>query len=469
MNKPYLREETIAAISTPEGEGGIAVIRISGKNSETILNRIFRRKNTERGNPTENLENRRVYHGDIIEPSDGSTIDSVLVMIMRAPNSYTGENIAEIHTHGGHIIPKKILEIITRSESRVAMPGEFTQRAYINGKMDLAQAEAVADIISAQSEISLKQAEKRLRGELSDKIDIYKDKILDMVAEIEAQIDFPEEDIDPLVREDMKNRSTKLLNNISGFIETFNAGKIIKNGVFTTILGKPNVGKSSLLNSMVREERAIVSHLAGTTRDFIEETVNVHGIILKLVDTAGIRPTRDNIENLGVKIALDKAKQADFIIMVLDGSSELDKNDIKVLKKGEVKNHIVVVNKTDLDRKLDEDALKKYTTEDRIVYTSAKTLTGLEELKEKIYGLITNNQNLAESSELYLTDIRHKRALEKAKDHLKTFIETVNQGKQLEIMSIELRQTLDYLGEITGEVTTEDILGKIFSKFCIGK
>lgn len=469
MNKPYLREETIAAISTPEGEGGIAVIRISGKNSETILNRIFRRKNTERGNPTENLENRRVYHGDIIEPSDGSTIDSVLVMIMRAPNSYTGENIAEIHTHGGHIIPKKILEIITRSESRVAMPGEFTQRAYINGKMDLAQAEAVADIISAQSEISLKQAEKRLRGELSDKIDIYKDKILDMVAEIEAQIDFPEEDIDPLVREDMKNRSTKLLNNISGFIETFNAGKIIKNGVFTTILGKPNVGKSSLLNSMVREERAIVSHLAGTTRDFIEETVNVHGIILKLVDTAGIRPTRDNIENLGVKIALDKAKQADFIIMVLDGSSELDKNDIKVLKKGEVKNHIVVVNKTDLDRKLDEDALKKYTTEDRIVYTSAKTLTGLEELKEKIYGLITNNQNLAESSELYLTDIRHKRALEKAKDHLKTFIETVSQGKQLEIMSIELRQTLDYLGEITGEVTTEDILGKIFSKFCIGK
>lgn len=469
MNKAYLSEETIAAISTPEGEGGIAVIRISGKNSEPILNRIFRRKNSKRGDPTENLENRRVCYGDIIDPSDDSMIDSVLVMIMRAPNSYTGENIVEIHAHGGHIIPKKILEIITKSESRVALPGEFTQRAYINGKMDLAQAEAVADIISAQSEISLKQAEKRLRGELSTKIDTYKDKVLDMVAEIEAQIDFPEEDIDPLVKKDMKNKSTELLNDISGFVETFNAGKIIKNGVLTTILGKPNVGKSSLLNSMVREERAIVSHLAGTTRDFIEETVNVHGIILKLVDTAGIRSTKDDIENIGVKIALNKAEQAEFVIMVLDGSNELDKNDIKVLEKGGEKNHIIVVNKTDLDRKLDSALLKKYTTEDRIVYTSAKALTGLEELKERIYNLITNNQNLAESSELYLTDIRHKRALEKAKDHLKTFIETISQDKQLEIMSIELRQTLDYLGEITGEVTTEDILGKIFSKFCIGK
>jgi len=469
MGKDYLCEETIAAISTPEGEGGIAVIRISGKNSEKILSQIFRRKKPNLNNSAENFESRRVYHGDIVNPSDNSVIDSVLITIMKAPNSYTGEDIVEIHTHGGHIIPKKILEIITGLESRTALPGEFTKRAYINGKMDLAQSEAVADIISAQSEIALEQAEKRLRGELSDKIHLYKDRVLDMIAEIEAQIEFPEEDINPLVRKEMENKSNKLLNDISSFIETFNTGKIVKNGVFTTILGKPNVGKSSLLNSMLKEERAIVSHLAGTTRDFIEEAINVHGIVLKLVDTAGIRTTGDNIEKLGVEIAINKAEQADFIIIVFDGSNKLDNNDIEVLKRGTVKNHITVVNKTDLDSKIDTHTLKKYTTEDRIVYTSAKQFTGLEELKEKIYKLITNNQNLTESSELYLTDIRHKKALEKAKSHLKTFIETIKQNKQLEIMSIELRQTLDCLGEITGEVTTDEILGKIFSKFCIGK
>ena len=473
MNKDYVSEETIAAISTPEGEGGIAIIRLSGKNSEKILKQIFKKKLARPSPPSESdndcFESRRMYFGDVIDPSNGSTIDSVLITIMRAPNSYTGEDVVEIYSHGGHIIPKKILEAITSLESRVASPGEFTQRAYINSKMDLAQAEAVADIISAQSEISLKQAEKQLRGELSEKINSYKEIILDIFSEVEAQIDFPEEVIDPLIKQEIENRSVDLLNSISAFIETFKAGKIIKNGVFTTILGKPNVGKSSLLNSMLKEERAIISHLAGTTRDFIEETVNIRGIILRLADTAGIRATRDKIEKAGVDIAIKKADQSEFIIIVLEANSDLDNNDTEVLKKGIEKNHIAVINKIDLNQKLDINMVKKYVQEDRIVYTSAKKHIGMEELNEKIYELITDNQNLAEGSELYLTDIRHKNALEKAKNHLELFIQATRQDKHLEIMSIELRSILDYLGEITGEVTTEDLLGKIFSKFCIGK
>ena len=464
MNKDHISEETIAAISTPDGKGGIAVIRISGRNSEKILHRILKKKSENN-----RFESRKIYYGDIIDPSDNSEIDSVLVSIMRSPNSYTGEDVVEIYSHGGLIIPKKILKVVTDHESRVALPGEFTKRAYINGKMDLAQAEAVADIINAQSEISLKQAEKQLRGELSKQINSYKDSVLDIYAEVEAQIDFPEEDIDPMIVQSIEMKSADLHNSITNLLETFDTGKLIKNGVFTTILGKPNVGKSSLLNAMLKEDRAIVSHLAGTTRDFIEETINLNGIILKLVDTAGIRFAHNQIEKAGVDIAIKKADQAEFIIMVLDSSSELDSNDIEVLKKGAEKNHIVVVNKIDTEQRLDTKRLNEFTSEDRVVYTSAKKYEGLEEMNERIYSLIVGKQNISEGSELYLADIRHKNALKKAKNHLKLFIDAVKQGKSLEIMSMELRSTLDYLGEITGEITTEDLLGRIFSKFCIGK
>jgi len=464
MNKDFISEQTIAAISTPEGEGGIAVIRISGSSSEKIINKIFKTRSDN-----EIFESRKIYYGDIFNPLDNTLIDSVLMTIMRAPNSYTGEDVVEIYSHGGHIIPQKILEVVTHEDSRVAMPGEFTQRSYINGKMDLAQAEAVADIICAQSEISLKQAEKQLRGELSDKINSYKDIILDLYAEAEAQIDFPEEDIDPVVKQEMITKASELLNSITGLISTFDTGKIIKSGVFTTILGKPNVGKSSILNKLLREDRAIVSSHAGTTRDFIEETININGIILKLVDTAGIRPTKDKIERIGVDYALEKADQSEFIIIVLDASSELDTNDIDVLKKAKTKNHLVVLNKIDLDQKIDISNLKKYVKEDTIAYTSAKENKGFENLREKIYQLIVGNQQISEGSELYLTDIRHKNALENAKNHIVQFIKATKQDKSLEIMSMELRSILDYLGEITGEVTNEDLLGRIFSKFCIGK
>ncbi|MGI9534821.1 MAG: tRNA uridine-5-carboxymethylaminomethyl(34) synthesis GTPase MnmE [Thermodesulfobacteriota bacterium] len=464
MNKDFLSEQTIAAISTPEGEGGISVIRVSGSNAENILKLIFKNKADDKL-----FESRRLYHGDIINPKDSSVIDSVLITIMRAPNSYTGEDVVEIYSHGGKIIPQKILQLITGLESRVAMPGEFTQRAYLNAKMDLAQAEAVADIINAQSEISLMQAEKQLRGELSGRINSYKDKVLDIYAEVEAQIDFPDEAIDPVIKHEIIIKSSDLLKSISDLINTFDTGKIIKNGVFTTILGKPNVGKSSILNTILKEDRAIVSNLAGTTRDFIEESININGIILKLVDTAGIRPTRNQIEKVGVDIALEKAHQSEFIIIVLDAGSELDNNDIEVLKKGMDKNHIVIVNKIDLEQNLDIINLKKYVQEDKIVYTSVKENIGFEEMKEKIYALITGNQNITEGSELYLTEIRHKNALEKAKIHLDQFLKATNQDKPLEIMSMELRSILDYLGEITGEVTNEDLLGRIFSKFCIGK
>ncbi len=468
MNRhlPY-DQDTIAAIATAQGDGGIAVIRISGKQSPDIINQIFSR-NGALAESTE-MNSHHMYHGHIVDSTSEKRVDEVLCVLMKSPNSYTGEDMAEIHSHGGHLVPMKILSLLFKLGARPANPGEFTLRAYLNGKMDLAQAEAVTDVVNAQTEQGLKQAELQLEGALSSQINGYKDTLADLLAEIEAQVDFPEEDIDPIAKDRLINKTKELITNITTLLNSFEEGRIIKYGVNTVILGKPNVGKSSLLNQLIRKDRAIVSPQPGTTRDFIEESIDVRGIALKLTDTAGIRGTSDEIENIGVELAKKKSLEAELIIIVIDASNELDKDDIEVLKQIGSTKTVLALNKSDIDTKINENTLTPHVPRDRIVKTSAKLGTGIEELKDNIRNLLIKETRNSEGNEIVLTELRHKLALERSIEGLKSFLEAMRKSESPEFLALDLRVSLDSLGEITGEITTEDILGRIFSKFCIGK
>ncbi len=478
MPQVYLPDEdTIAAIATPPGEGGIAIIRISGKKSIQIIERVFKREGKGR---VSEMESHRLYLGHIFDPESEKTLDRVLCVFMKSPHSYTGEDVVEIHSHGGYLVPKRILSLIFKHGARPARPGEFTLRAFLNGRMDLAQAEAVADVVNAQTEEGLRQAELQLEGVLSHRVGEFKETLMDILAEIEAHVDFPEEDIDQFVREEMIQRLARLVEEMDRLLSTYEEGRIIKHGVYTAILGKPNVGKSSLLNQLVMRERAIVSPYPGTTRDFIEETIDIKGIPLRLVDTAGLRATADEVERVGVEFAKKKAEEAELIIAVVDGSAELDEDDFEVLNRVQEsmvtdgtnrdnKKGILVINKSDLPQKLPEEHLAGILPEGRIVRTSAKLGFGMEELKDKIYEVLIGRRDRMEGNEIIITELRHKVAIERAKKSLAAFLKAMERGESPEFLAVDLRSALDFLGEITGEVTTEDILGRIFSKFCIGK
>jgi tRNA modification GTPase len=460
-------DDTIAAIATPPGSGGIAIIRVSGSGSSEVPALIFR--SGRDGAKARTMEPHRLYHGHIINPATNDTVDEVLCVFMKSPNSYTGQDILEIHSHGGQLVPKRILEILFGLGIRPANPGEFTLRAFLNGKMDLSQAEAVSDIINARTDEGLKQAELQLEGELSRLVSGFKETTLDIMAEIEAQVDFPEDEIDPTTKDAMTGRINNLISGIDSLLATYEEGRIIKNGVKTAILGKPNVGKSSLLNMLLMKERAIVSPLPGTTRDFIEESIDIGGIPLVLIDTAGIRETYDEIEHEGVRLAKKKAEEAELLLIVLDGSEALDRDDMEVLKGAAGKKAIIILNKADKGIRLNPDTLPCPAHEDRIIHTSAKTGAGTEELKSSVRRLLTGANSRTDGSEIILTELRHKLALENSADRLSAFLVLLERGESPEYLAIELRAALDALGEITGEVTTEDILGRIFSKFCIGK
>lgn len=519
MPQIYLpNEDTIAAIATPPGEGGIAIIRISGKGSMQILERVFKREGKGR---VFEMESHRLYLGHIFDPQSEKTLDRVLCVLMKSPHSYTGDDVVEIHSHGGYLVSKRILGLIFKHGARPARPGEFTLRAFINGKMDLAQAEAVADVVNAQTEEGLRQAELQLEGVLSRKVDEFKETLLDTLAEVEAHVDFPEEDIDPFIKERIVRRLTELIDGLNRLLATFEEGRIIKHGIYTAIIGKPNVGKSSLLNQLIMKERAIVSPYPGTTRDFIEETIDIKGIPLRLVDTAGLRATADEVEKVGVDFAKKKAEEAELIIAVVDGSAELDEDDFEVLKRvhGSIASDIalteplssgvqnpaspaessqptretdyaklagadfksvstvnqdnrkgvLVINKADLPQKVSKEWLAGLLTKERIVRTSAKLGSGIQELKDKIYEALLGRRSHVEGNEIIITELRHKVAIERAKENLLAFLEAIDRGESPEFLAVDLRSALNSFGEITGEITTEDILGRIFSKFCIGK
>jgi tRNA modification GTPase len=335
--------------------------------------------------------------------------------------------------------------------------------------MDLAQAEAVVDVVNAQTEESLKHAELQLEGVLSQQIGEFREIVLDTLAEIEAKVDFPEEDIDSILKEAMIKNTKELMERMNKLLATYEEGRILKHGVYTAILGKPNVGKSSLLNKLLMKERAIVSPYPGTTRDFIEETVDVKGIPLRLVDTAGLRASSDEIEKVGVELAKKKAKEAELIIAVVDGSGKLDEDDFEVLKDIELDKSVLVINKSDLATNVTEGDLSEFLPKERIVKTSAKLGSGIEELKSKIYEVLLGRNSRMEGAEVVITELRHKLALEKTNESLISFLKALEVGESPEFTAVDLRLALDSLGEITGEATTEDVLARIFSKFCIGK
>ena len=452
--------DTIAAISTACGESGIGIVRISGDKAFEILDKIFRpiKEGKDLGNYKLNYGH--IYDGDRL-------IDEVLVSRMKGPRSYTTEDIVEINCHGGYVTTKKILEVTLKKGARLAEIGEFTKRAFMNGRIDLSQAEAVIDIIHGKTERAVSLSLDQLKGSLRDQIKEFKEAFLDITAHVNVVMDYPEEGIDDPLPKELREKLENVYSKADVLINSYDKGKKIKEGIKTVIVGKPNVGKSTLLNTLLQEERAIVTHIPGTTRDIIEEIINIKGIPLVLVDTAGIRETEDIVENIGVQKSLELIEVADLVLLVLDSSRTLDEEDSKVIEKIKVlgKQVIVLLNKIDLERKLD---ISKYNLEN-VVEISAQKNIGIEDMEEKIYNYITDNDIEDTSEKLILTNIRHKTALEKTKESIKNIFETIDMGLPLDLISVDLKEGLDSLSEITGEITSEDVLDHIFAKFCVGK
>lgn len=452
--------DTIAAISTPKGEGGIAIIRISGDKSFEILDKIFIKKN-----PNADLGFYKLNYGFI---KDGEkTVDEVMAVRLKAPKSYTCEDIVEINCHGGTLVSEKVLELVLRNGARHAESGEFTKRAFMNGRIDLSQAEAVMDIIQGKTEKSVSLSLDQLRGDLRDKVNEFKKALLDIAAHVNVVLDYPEEGIDDPLPAELRNNLEKVYEEANRLIDSYDTGKKIKEGIKTVIVGKPNVGKSTLLNALLHEERAIVTHIAGTTRDVIEEIINIKGIPLVLVDTAGIRRTDDIVENIGVEKSKQFIEKADLVLLVLDASKELETEDLEVITKIKENNKkvIVLLNKIDLNKKIN---LEGYSLEN-IVEISAKDNIGIEDMQEKIYSYIVEEDVENSSEKLIITNIRHKTALEKTKDAIRNIFETIDMGLPMDLISVDLKEALDSLSEITGEISSEDILDHVFGNFCVGK
>ena len=452
--------DTIAAISTPRGEGGIGIIRISGDKSFEILDRIFNTKN-----PNRDLGFYKFNYGFIHD--NGKIIDEVMAVRMKAPKTYTCEDVVEINCHGGHLISEKVLELVLKNGARHAEQGEFTKRAFMNGRIDLSQAEAVMDIIQGKTEKSISLSLEQLRGDLRDKIGSFKKALLDVTAHVNVVLDYPEEGIDDPLPSNLRENLENVYAEADRLISSYDKGKKIKEGIKTVIAGKPNVGKSTLLNSLLKEERAIVTHIPGTTRDVIEEIINIKGIPLVLTDTAGIRKTEDIVENIGVEKSKKFIENADLVLLVLDASRELESEDREVIQEIQNNNKktIVLLNKIDLERKIELDEFGL----ENILEISAKDNIGIEDMEERIYSYIVEEKVEDSSEKLIITNIRHKTALEKTKDAIRNIFETIDAGMPMDLISVDLKEALDSLSEITGEISSEDILDHVFGNFCVGK
>ena len=454
---------TIVSISTAPGIGGIGIIRMSGENSFNILEKIFRPIKAQK---LCDIKGYTMKYGHIIDGDE--VIDEVLVSYFKAPKSYTTENMCEINSHGGNIIMKKILELCLKNGAEMAEPGEFTKRAFLNGRIDLTQAESVIDIINAKSDKEAQSSINQLEGELSKKIHEIKKEIIDYLTNIEVSIDYPEYDT-PEVQE---NELMKMLERVYGQLEklenSFDNGKLVKDGIKTVIIGKPNAGKSSLLNAILKENRAIVTDIAGTTRDTIEEYVNIKGITLKLIDTAGIRESGDQVEMIGVKKSLNELKNADLVIAIFDSSKDLDDEDFEILKLIKDKKSIILLNKIDLKQIINKTDKRIKEISNNIIEMSILNDSGIEELYDKIAELFNFNE-INVGNEILITNIRHKNIISKAKNNANKAQEAMNEGMPIDIVTIYIKEILENLSEITGEVVSEDVINEIFSKFCLGK
>ena len=457
--------DTISAISTAIGEAGIGIVRISGKDSIEIANKIFKGEKIEK---LKDGENRKLIYGYIIDPEKDEIIDEVLIVYMKSPYTYTREDMVEIYCHGGIIPVRRILELTLKYGARLADRGEFTKRAFLNGRLDLSQAEAVIDMINAKTDKSYDVSLNQLEGSLSKEIREIRDILLNMIAHIEVSIDFPDEDIEEVTYNQLEKDAKKVYEKIDNLLSTADRGRILRDGLNTVILGKPNVGKSSLLNAILRENRAIVTDVPGTTRDIIEEYVNIDGIPLKIVDTAGIRDTEDLVEKIGVDRAKEMVDKADLIIAVFDMSEDLSKEDEKIINIIRDKKSIILLNKTDLPVKFDEKQIRKMLPDKKIINTSIVKGIGLDELINSIKDMFYSGE-MDIKNEVVITNVRHKNQLLKAKNNIEDGLEAIKLNMPLDCIEVDIRNCWKNLGEISGDTVTEDILDKIFSEFCIGK
>ena len=457
--------DTIAAISSAVGEAGIGIVRMSGPRSLEIAGKLFKGNKIK---SIKDIENRKLTYGHIINPKDNEIVDEVLIVYMKAPYTYTREDIVEIYCHGGIVPVKKTLELLLSNGARIAEPGEFTKRAFLNGRLDLSQAEAVIDIIRAKTDKSYQVSLNQLEGSLSSKIEEIQNIILDMIAHIEVSIDFPDEDIEEVTYEELEDKAEIVLTSIKKLLNTADRGKILRDGLSTVILGRPNVGKSSLLNAILRENRAIVTDVPGTTRDIIEEYANIDGIPLKLVDTAGIRYTEDLVEKIGVDKAKDEVEEADLVIAVFDSSRELSKEDYDILEIVNEKKAILLLNKIDLPPKYNKEKLEKLASGKPIINTSIANGEGLEQLEKVIKDMFYSGE-VEVYNDIVVSNIRHKNQLLKAKINIEEALKGIKSKLPLGCVEVDIRNCWNNLGEISGDTVSEDVLDKIFSEFCIGK
>ncbi len=457
-----MHTDTIAAIATAMSPSGIGIVRISGSQAFSVIEKIFRKKN---GKTADTRQSHRIHYGYI---QDGEEVlDEVLVMIMKGPHSYTAEDTVEINCHGGVLVMQRILETVIRNGARPAEPGEFTKRAFLNGRIDLSQAEAVIDVINAQNDNALKSSVHQLRGQVSRKIREIRETILYEIAFIESALDDPEhislEGYPPQLSEKLASVEEELRR----LLDTFDDGRVMTEGVRTVILGKPNAGKSTLMNVLAGEEKAIVTDIAGTTRDTLEETIRLRGITLRVVDTAGIRDTEDVVEKIGVSRAMEAAKNADLIIYVVDGSTELDENDRNIIRLIQGRKAVVLLNKSDLDMKVGQEELERLTGR-RVLPVSAREETGIELLEQEIQTMFFQG-GLHFNDQVYITNARHKAALEDGARSIAMVRRSIADGMPEDFYSIDLMDAYQKLGTIVGEAVGEDLVNEIFSKFCMGK
>ena len=454
--------DTIVAVATSVGEGGISILRVSGDKALKVVSSIFKGKNDR---TLEDIKSYTMRYGHIIDENN-NYIDEVIVSFMKGPRSFTAEDVVEINCHGGVIATNRVLEAVVKAGARIAEPGEFTKRAFLNGRIDLSQAEAVIDIINAKTELSMKSALMQSEGHISKNIIALREELIQIIAHIEATVDYPEDDLEEVTADGAIEDLKKINEKVEYLLSTANEGKILRDGINTVIVGKPNVGKSSLLNSLTKENRAIVTDIPGTTRDVIEEYINISGVPVKIIDTAGIRETEDVVEKIGVEKSKQKINEADLVILILDRSKELDEEDKEIIDYIKDKKCIVLLNKIDLESKIDKEKLNiadnKY-----ILEISTKTGENVASLKQCIKEMFFKGE--VNSEEIIITNTRHKEALLRTKENIENAIEILENVSAIDLASIDIRNAWTNLGKITGSTLEEDIIDKIFSEFCLGK
>ena len=451
-------EDTIAAIATAYGEGGIGIIRISGPETLDILKKVFKGK----------IENRRMSYGYVTDPEDGSVIDEVLSVFMKEPHTYTKEDVAEINCHGSMVSLRKTLEAVLQCGARLAEPGEFTKRAFLNGRLDLSQAEAVIDLIKAKTDKSFDVALGQLSGRLSEEIKQIRSLLMDLLVNVTVNIDYPDEDIEELTYEDMEKDISHIGDMIEKLLSTADSGKIIREGLNVAIIGKPNVGKSSLMNELLKETRAIVTEIPGTTRDTIEEVVSIKNIPVRLTDTAGIRETDDKIEKIGIEKSKKSFNEADLIIFVMDSSREISDEDREIMEYIGDRRSIVLINKIDLGKKWGKEDIHQIIPNASILETSILQREGVDKIEEEILSMVYSG-NVTQNESLMVTNVRHKELLERAAVSIKDALYMTCQREAMDFIEVDLKNAYESLGEITGETVSDDIINEVFSRFCLGK